>query len=42
MFSQTFFWIPVFGLSIADKDLILNTDTLPDKIMNAAIKKLTI
>ena len=42
MFSQTSFWIPVVGLSIADKHLILNTDTLPDKIMNAAIKKLTI
>ena len=40
MSSRTSFWIPALGLSIADKHLILSTETLPDKIMNAAIKKL--
>ena len=41
MSSRTSFWIPALGLSIADKHLILSTETLPDKIMNAAIKKLS-
>ena len=40
MSSQTSFWIPAIGLSIADKHFILSSETLPDKIMNAAIKKL--
>ena len=40
MSSRTSFWIPALGLSIADKHLILSIETLPDKIMNAAIKKL--
>ena len=39
--SQTSFWIPALGLSIADKDLILSSETLPDIVMNAAIKKLS-
>ena len=40
MSSQTSFWILALRLSIADKSLILSSETLPDKIMNAAIKKL--
>ena len=40
MSSQTTFWIPALGLSIADKHLILSSETLPDIIMNAAVKKL--
>ena len=40
MSSQMSFWIPALGLSIADKRLILSSETLSDKIMNAAIKKL--
>ena len=40
MSSQTSIWIPALGLSIADKHLILSSETLPDKFMNAAIKKL--
>ena len=39
MSSQTSFWIPALGLSIANKHLILSSETLPDKIMNDAIKK---
>ena len=39
--SQTSFWIPALGLSIADKDLILSSETLPHIVMNAAIKKLS-
>ena len=38
--SQTSFWIPALRLSIADKHLILSSETLPDIVMNAAIKKL--
>ena len=40
MSSQTSIWIPALGLSMADKHLILSSETLPDKFMNAAIKKL--
>ena len=40
MSSQTSFWILALRLSIADKSLILSSETLPDKIMNSAIKKL--
>ena len=40
IFSQTSFWIPALGLPIADKHLILSSETLPDIVMNAAIKKL--
>ena len=40
MSSQTSFWIPVLVLSIADKHLILSSETLPDLIMNTAIIKL--
>ena len=40
MSSQTTFWIPALGLSIADKHLILSSETLPDIIMNADTIKL--
>ena len=38
--SQTFFWIPALGLSIADKYLLLSSETLTDNYEYSYIKKL--
>ena len=37
MASKMFFWIPALGLSIADKHLILSSETLPGKIIKKLI-----
>ena len=37
---ETSFWIPVLGMSITDKHLILSIETLSEIILSAAIKKL--